>query len=63
MKKELTVKKNTIKELIKLIEDDYFNPYFEGRARDFDSKPDKAKALIKDFLECRLIELEEEGEF
>lgn len=45
-----------LKELLQLIMEDYFEPYFEEMINKFDGYP---KGLVKDFLECRIIELEE----
>ncbi len=48
-----------LKDLIEKIKEDYFKPYFEERINDFDGYPE---GLVKDFLECRVIELEDEKE-
>ena len=45
----------TLKELLELLENGYFDDYFKGKDNEFDGCQDLA---IKNFLECRIIELE-----
>ena len=52
-----------LKDLIKHIEKGYFHSYFVDRGKDYKISYDKFARLVKDFLECRIIELEDEGTY
>ena len=54
----------TLNELLKLVGENYFAPYFKSQENAFDGMPAyELKGIVKDFLECRIIELETDKEY
>jgi len=51
-------KTKVLKELLKLVRNNYFESYFEDWKN---PNTDDSKLIVIDFLEVRLIELEEDG--
>jgi hypothetical protein len=47
-------KLRTLRQLLKLVEEDYFEPFF----KDWYASNKEAKLIVKNFLEARIIELE-----
>lgn len=62
-------KEKLLRELLKLVKEDYFSSYFETYFKerisiDYDEFPEyELKNLVKDFLECRLIEIETDSTY
>jgi hypothetical protein len=61
MKQDYKQKIKTLKELLKLVNEDYFEPFFKERKKLYPYKKITYKEFkfgVQEFLECRVIELE-----
>jgi hypothetical protein len=53
-----------LKDLLELVQSNYFSQYFKDRENDIDEIPAiELKGIVQDFLECRVIELEQDKDY